>query len=354
MPIQNTKNTTQTVVDKSNAFIKDKIKNQTLRITMNDLSACTYQPDILGAGYEQTTLKFSDDFEGPVTATLIRKKATSTTSKAVLYIHGFIDYFFQTEMAAQFNQHGFDFYALDLRKYGRSILPHQKYYNVRKIAEYDAEINQALDIIGAEDHDAVLLCGHSTGGLTTTLYASHNPNHPLIKALWVNSPFYDFNMNPLKRKLGVPQLSRLGKVFPDLQFPSELNKWYTPSLHKDLKGEWDFNLDWKKTTYPKVRLSFITAIHEAQKEIHQGVQLNIPILVMHSNQTKNPRKWGKDAQSSDVILGVKDIAKYAKKIQGDVTIQSIHHGLHDLVLSQKPVREQVYQQLFTWLSHKGL
>ncbi len=29
------------------------------------------------------------------------------------------DYFFQTEMADQFNQHGYDFYALDLRKYGR-------------------------------------------------------------------------------------------------------------------------------------------------------------------------------------------------------------------------------------------
>ena len=75
---------------------------------------------------------------------------------------------------------------------------------------------------------------------------------------------------------------------------------------------------------------------------------------MHSNQTKNPRKWGKDAQTSDVILGVKDIQKYAKKIQGDVTVQSIPNGLHDLVLSQKPVRDSVYQQLFQWLADKGL
>lgn len=321
---------------------------------MSDLTKLTYQADILGSDYEQTTLHFPNDYEGLVTATLVRKKSSSKTSKAVLYIHGFIDYFFQTEMAEQFNQHGFDFYALDLRKYGRSILPQQKYYNVRTLDEYDAEITQALDIIGAEQHDSVLLCGHSTGGLTTSLYAAHNPQHPLIKALWVNSPFYDFNMNPIKRKLGIPNLSQLAKLFPDLQFPSELNKWYTPSLHKDLKGEWNFNLDWKKTNYPKVRISFIRAIHEAQKEIHQGLQLNIPILVMHAHQTKNPRKWGNDAQSSDIILGVKDIEEYAKKIQGDVTIQSIHNGLHDLVLSQKPVRDQVYQQLFTWLNNKSL
>ena len=313
-----------------------------------------YQADILGQGYEQATLNFPDDYEGQVIATLVRKKASQPTSKAVLYIHGFIDYFFQTEMAEQFNQHGFDFYALDLRKYGRSILPHQKYYNVRDLSEYDAEIDQALKIIAAEGHDALLLCGHSTGGLTTTLYAAHHANHPLIKALWVNSPFYDFNMNPVKRALGIPQISKLAKKFPNLKFPSELNKWYTTSLHQDLKGEWNFNLDWKKTCYPMVYISFIRTIYEAQKEIHRGVKIDVPVLVMHSHQTQNPKKWGKAAQRSDVILGVKDIQKYAKKIQGDVTIQSIKNGLHDLVLSEKPARDQVYQQLFQWLNSKGL
>ncbi|EMH0102058.1 alpha/beta hydrolase, partial [Acinetobacter baumannii] len=89
-----------------------------------------YAPDILGAGYEQLTLNFPDDYEGKVVATLVRKKATQPTQKAVLYIHGFLDYFFQTEMAEQFNAHGYDFYALDLRKYGRSKLPHQIFYNV--------------------------------------------------------------------------------------------------------------------------------------------------------------------------------------------------------------------------------
>ncbi|MGS5746786.1 hypothetical protein ACVES3_19625, partial [Acinetobacter baumannii] len=29
-----------------------------------------------------------------------------------------------------------------------------------------------------------------------------------------------------------------------------------------------------------------------------------------------------------------------------------HNGLHDLVLSAQPVREQVYQQLFQWLDQK--
>lgn len=311
-----------------------------------------YFPDVLGAEYQQMTLNFPDDYEGKVTATLVRKKSETTTQKAVLYIHGFVDYFFQTEMAEQFNQHGFDFYALDLRKYGRSHLAHQKFYNVRDINEYEAEIHTALDIIAHEGHDRVLLAGHSTGGLITTLFAAHYPNHTLIKGLWVNSPFYDFNVNVPTKKLALPQVSRLGKIFPKLSFPGGLNKWYVPSLHHDFYGEWDFNLEWKPKDYPFVALSFIHAIVEAQKEIHKGVVLTIPTLVMHSKQSKAPKKWCEDASSSDIILNVKDIAKYAKKIDGDVTISSIQNGLHDLVLSAKDVRKNVYQNLFEWLNRK--
>lgn len=40
-----------------------------------------YAPDILGAGYEQLTLNFPDDYEGKVVATLVRKKATQPTQK---------------------------------------------------------------------------------------------------------------------------------------------------------------------------------------------------------------------------------------------------------------------------------
>ncbi len=41
-----------------------------------------YAPDILGAGYEQLTLNFPDDYEGKVVATLVRKKSHSTNSKS--------------------------------------------------------------------------------------------------------------------------------------------------------------------------------------------------------------------------------------------------------------------------------
>lgn len=312
----------------------------------------TYQLDILGEDYQQLTLNFADDYDGKVVATLVRKKAAEATKKAVLYIHGFADYFFQKEMAEQFNQHGYDFYALDLRKYGRSKLPHQKLYYVLDLREYDAEISKALEVISQENHNQVVLAGHSTGGLIATLYAAHYPDHRLIKAVWNNSPFYDFYKSVIEKKVGIPLLSEVGKRLPNAKFPSGLNPWYTPSLHKDFYGEWDFNLDWKPKTMPFVHLSFVTAIHEAQKEIHQGVTLNVPTLIMHSHQSKFPKKWGIDAQQSDVILDVNDMTQNAKKMKGDVQTLSIQNGLHDLVLSAPPVRAQVYKDLFAWLAEK--
>lgn len=311
-----------------------------------------YQTDILSEDYQQLTLNFADDYDGKVVATLVRKKAAEATKKAVLYIHGFADYFFQKEMAEQFNQHGYDFYALDLRKYGRSKLPHQKLYYVLDLREYDAEISKALEVISQENHNQVVLAGHSTGGLIATLYAAHYPDHRLIKAVWNNSPFYDFYKSVIEKKVGIPLLSEVGKRLPNAKFPSGLNPWYTPSLHKDFYGEWDFNLDWKPKTMPFVHLCFVTAIHEAQKEIHQGVTLNVPTLIMHSHQSKFPKKWGIDAQQSDVILDVNDMTQNAKKMKGDVQTLSIQNGLHDLVLSAPSVREQVYQQLFAWLAEK--
>lgn len=319
---------------------------------MNSSNSYKYQTDILGEDYQQLTLNFADDYDGKVVATLVRKKSAQATKKAVLYIHGFSDYFFQTEMAEQFNQHGYDFYALDLRKYGRSKLPHQKFYYLLDLREYDAEITKALEIIGQENHNQVLLAGHSTGGLITTLYAAHYPDHRLIKALWTNSPFYDFYKSVIEKKVGIPLLSEVGERLPNAKFPSGLNQWYTPSLHKDFYGEWDFNLNWKPKSLPFVHLCFVNAIHKAQKEIHRGISLNIPTLIMHSHQSKYPKKWGVDAQQSDVILDVKDMIHNAKKMKGDVQTLAIKNGLHDLVLSAPPVRKKVYEDLFSWLEQK--
>lgn len=320
-----------------------------LIISSKVLFSQDFRPDILGDKLEQKTLVFPDDYEGKVTATLVRRKAEIPTNKAVLYIHGFNDYFFQKEMAQQFNQKDFDFYALDLRKYGRSYLLHQEFNNVRDLREYDEEILKSLEIIENEGHTKVLLSGHSTGGLIVTLFASHYPENPLIKGIFLNSPFYDFNLGFFEEKIGVPVVSFVGRNNPNLKIKGGFSGFYGESLHQKDKGEWSYDLKWKPHLAPKVNFGFIRAIHKAQKPIQKGVTIKVPVLVMHAAESSYPKKYSEKVETSDVILDVKEIEKYAKRIEGNVRIMGIENGIHDLVLSKKAVREEVYSKLFRWL-----
>ena len=311
-----------------------------------------YSLDILGDDFQQTTLALEDDYEGEVVATIIRKKSLVQSSKAVLYIHGFNDYFFQSEMANHFNSEGFNFYALDLRKYGRSFLSHQKLNNVRSLEEYDEEINKTLQLIHLEENNKVVLLGHSTGGLIVTNYAGRHLNSSLFHCVICNSPFYEFNLNSFERKIGIPILSFLGKYIPNNKISSGLSKFYGHSLHKDMFGEWSYNLNWKPHEIPKVGLSFIRAIHNGHKNIQNHLKLNVPLLVMHSDKTIYEKKWTENFMHGDAVLNVQHIEYYAKKIKGDVTTHTINNGMHDLFLSKIPVRNLAYKTLFDWLKTK--
>src|SRR5439155_25388592 len=124
-------------------------------------------PDRLLPGCETLELAFPDDYDGPVVATLVRLPTANAERGAVLYVHGFSDYFFQRHMAERFAAEGYAFYALDLRKYGRSLRPHQHPNFCKSLTEYYADLDAALELIGGP----LLLAGHSMGGLVTALYA---------------------------------------------------------------------------------------------------------------------------------------------------------------------------------------
>ena len=145
-----------------------------------------YKPDVLGNGFEQHTFVMPDDYHGPVVSTLVRKLAPDTTHRAILYVHGYNDYFFQEEMAQKFIDWGYNFYAIDLRKYGRSLLPHQWEYEVRDMSEYYADIDSAISVIRSEGNSRIVLMGHSTGGLTTSLYCDARRDNLPVDALILN------------------------------------------------------------------------------------------------------------------------------------------------------------------------
>ncbi|MDD2982420.1 MAG: alpha/beta hydrolase [Crocinitomicaceae bacterium] len=311
-----------------------------------------YKPDILGGDFLQTTLHFPADYEGEVTATLCKKIAAKETKSAVLYIHGFNDYFFQTEMAEKYNQNGYNFYALDLRKYGRSWLPNQKLNNVRDLTEYHAEITESLKIMQAEGNSHIVLMGHSTGGLIVSLYAADHQSNSMFHALVLNSPFFEINLNNFILKNVVPNFVRKGEKKPNKPLNAGLTAGYGESLHSDYHGEWSYDLNWKPNKPPKVNYGWIRAIRLGQLKLQAGLNIQQPILVLHSDKSVYSRKWIPEIHNGDSVLSVEDMQKYASSLHGDVQTAEIKNGMHDLILSEKSVRETAYSVIFEWLQKK--
>lgn len=298
--------------------------------------------------FQEQVLSLPDDYEGKVIAVLSKLKCETLSSRATLYIHGFNDYFFQTEMAERFNDEGYNFYALDLRRYGRAYLSHQTFNDIRNLRSYFREILDAIKIIKAEGNSTILLGGHSTGGLIVTLFA-YEYDH-LIQGVWLNSPFFEFNKNIFVRKIVIPIISKIGKKNPKRPIPGGFSKQYGISLHKSEKGEWNYDLQLKPHIPPIVTAGWIRAIHKAHKKIKGGIYIEVPILMLTSDHSSNvDKEWSDKAQSSDIILNVKSITRKAKLIDADIEIIKIKNGMHDLFLSASESREIAYKNLFEWM-----
>ena len=87
----------------------------------------TWEDDLLGAGYLQMTIPLDPDDEGDVVTTLVKyipeldpngPDRTPEPTFVFLALHGWNDYFFHPHVADFWEEHGFAFYALDLRRYG--------------------------------------------------------------------------------------------------------------------------------------------------------------------------------------------------------------------------------------------
>jgi alpha-beta hydrolase superfamily lysophospholipase len=292
--------------------------------------------DRLLPGFEALEFAFPDDYDGRVVATLVRLPAGDAPRGAVLYVHGFVDYFFQRHMAERFAAEGYAFFALDLRKHGRSLLPHQHACFCKDCAEYFAEITRAIDVIGGP----VLLAGHSTGGLVCALYADRGERRDQVRALWLNSPFFDWKVSPLKRaQLGLAALT--GQVFPFLNDPKALSEVYVRSLHCDFGGEWDFDLKLKPLHGFPAYFGWIGAVLAAQAKVHAGLQIGCPVLTMHSDE-------------ADIVLDWRHCARWGRTLGREAAVLAFPGGLHDLVLSRRDVRDAVFSELFSWAARAAV
>lgn len=307
-----------------------------------------WMPDYLGDNYEYSYIEQPDDYSGEIRSTVVRSYVGA--ERAVVYLHGYNDYFFQAEMGKLFNDSAYNFYAVDLRKYGRSILDNQQMFQVYDLDEYFADIDSVLSVTVADGNSELVLMGHSTGGLTLPYYLAkgRGKEYPIV-GLILNSPFLDMNLNWFMEGVLLPMVNWYSYLSKETKIPQSMSMVYAETLLKEYHGEWSYNNDWKLKVSPDVTSGWLSAIYRAQRYLQKGVNIDIPILLAYSSKSANPKQWSELCNRADIVLDVKDIVKYGAKLGDDITNLEVKDGIHDLALSRKDVRDSFFREIFIWL-----
>lgn len=321
------------------------------------MTADDWEQDVLGPDYRVRTLTLRPDDEGEVVASLVRYSPTTPEplrpSRAILYIHGWSDYFFQTELAEHWHARGAAFYALDLRKYGRSLRPGQTPGYTDDLEVYDEEIEASLGVIRADlgVRARVMVMGHSTGGLVAALWAHRYPGE--LSGLVLNSPWLELQGSSALRHISAPAVARIARFQPKAPLPNIDPGYYARTLSSSSGGEWTYDARWRPTPSFPVRAGWLQAIMAGHGRVARGLSVEQPILMLASSRTVISPRWSEDMRHADVVLDVELLARRAVQLGTNVTVVRIRDGLHDLALSPKPVRARFYAEIDRWTAAYG-
>jgi alpha-beta hydrolase superfamily lysophospholipase len=318
-----------------------------------------WQPDVL-PGYWQLTIPLGEDpdGEGDVVATLLRRGEAARANDAVLAVHGYTDYFFHTELADHFADRGFAFYAIDLHKCGRSWRSGQTPHFTTDLARYDAELDQALAVIGEQTGSArVLVYGHSAGGLIVSLWLDRLRRRGMtarmgVTGLVLNSPFLDLpGPGVLRWPMTAALVSAIARAGDKrvARAPNQNAGGYGASLHRDYHGEFDYNLQWKPLGGFPITFGWLRAVQRGQARLHRGLDVGVPNLILRSDHSVPETADPSALQCGDAVLNVALIARWAGCIGNRSTIIPVTDAKHDVFLSMPEPRKVAYQQLDSWL-----
>ena len=339
---------------------------------MNQLTPA-WGPDVLGDAFEQLSLPLKPDSEGDVVATLVRYLPLAATTPRrglwqrfgwlktsaepiahdtdVLYVHGYSDYFFQSHLAEYWRGLGATFYALDLRKYGRSIRTHQTPGYIDSLATYDEDIEAALAEIvhgeGEKSHRKLVLMGHSTGGLILSLWADRNPERASVVIL--NSPWLEYQLTAAVRTVAAPVIGFQARVNPKAPMANIDQGHYFRTISSTRDGEWDFNPDWRPEHGFRVHTGWLNAILAGHARIAAGLDIDAPIFTMLSTKSLLTPRWSKEMKRADVAIDVNIVAARVHNLGKRTSLVRIPNAMHDVFLSEKPVRERAFAELTRWL-----
>lgn len=327
-------------------------------MTVPPRTEAAWRPDVLGAPFEALDLPLGEDREGPYGATLVRRRPEPFAELRerwrraplrgidVLYIHGWTDYFFQRHLAETWASLGARFYAVDLRKYGRSLRPGQTPGLIADLADYDAEIAAARHIIDPDGTRRFVLMGHSTGGLTASLWAERHPG--ALAGLVLNSPWLEFQAGGFGREAVAPFVQLGSRWAPLDPLPGVDFGFYARAVSRAHGGEWDLVPEWRPENGFAVRPAWLAAIFAGHQRVARGLSIDAPVLTLLSARSTIRASWSEQMRSSDSVLVVDDIAQRALGLGPVSTIVRFDAALHDVFLSRAPIRERAAAELKRW------
>ncbi|MAP62747.1 MAG: alpha/beta hydrolase [Microbacterium sp.] len=310
--------------------------------------------DVLGAPFEQQTLPLPAGTDGEIVATLVRSIPGALSALTgplrdvdVLSVHGWSDYFFHREVARFWNALGARFYALDLRRYGRSLREGNTPGYIASLDEYDADIDAALAAIGSGRRRLVLQ-GHSTGGLTLALWTARHPGR--VDRLVLNAPWLEFQTGAFARQAIAPVVGARARFDPFGSHPQVDLGFYTRALTElGTAPRGDMPAAWRPARGFATHPGWLNAVLEGHRRVDGGLDIACPVLVLLSRRTVNPFVWSPEMTAADAVLVVDEIARAATRLGPHVTIARIDGAVHDVFLSAPDARQAAYRSVDAWM-----
>ncbi|MEV7604399.1 alpha/beta hydrolase [Paenarthrobacter sp. NPDC089322] len=317
-----------------------------------------WSTDILGTDFQSCAFNAIGRDGALRRATLVRHRPEPASEDpdrvvkgAVLFLHGWSDYFFNVELARFWAKYGYSFYALDMHNHGRSLMTDTPGGYVANLNDYDAEIDHAIDVIKSEVSASartnIAMMGHSTGGLVAALWASRHAGK--VQYLVLNSPWLEMHGSSLVRRAAQAMVAPLAKLRPELVLRLPERGFYFRSISNTAEGEWPLDEKYRPPLAFPVRAGWLSAVLSGHAQVARGLRLDIPVLVLTSAASANGMVWQESMRRSDAVLDVGIIALRAMALGRSVTLERIDGALHDVFLSAPEVRSDAYSRLSRWI-----
>jgi alpha-beta hydrolase superfamily lysophospholipase len=268
-------------------------------------------------------------------------------SGALLYVHGWSDYFFNQELMHFATARGYRFYALDLPEHGRSLTAGEMPGFVGSAEHYLESVGAAVEAVREDSGRPPVLMGHSTGGLAAALYAQRNEQR--LAGVVLSSPWLVAHGGAATGRLLEAALRPAAMRWPRGRLPLPARGYFWRAVAKEAGGEWELREDLRPRNAFPVRLGWLHGVLEGQRMLRTGPRLRVPVLLLASTTSDTGLVWREHMRERDAVLSIAPMRRAAAGLCDDLDEALVEGGLHDVLLSSGAVRAEAYARLGRWL-----